>query len=97
MVSFGQDQTGSGTYVPSYKAGTQGPFTGGGLAVKLDTRLHAGPVYLHSPIRLHGVRLLSTVSVTVTLLNNCYATSHICIIRRNDTASLDVALHVEGE
>jgi len=70
----------------------------GRSAVKLDTHLRPGPVYLHSPIRLHGVRLCCPQSVLLSryLIINRYVTSHICITR-SETASLDVALHVEGK
>jgi hypothetical protein len=59
----------SGTCLPSYKSGTQGHFIGGkggGSAVKVDTHLHPGPVYLHSPIRLHGVQLCCPQSVSLS-------------------------------
>jgi hypothetical protein len=58
-------QTGSGAHPASYPVGTWGFFPGGksGKDVKLTTHLHLLPksrmveLYLHSPIRLHGIVL----------------------------------------
>jgi len=51
-------QIGSGVQPTSYPMGTGDSFPGkSGLSVKLTTHPTLGPLYLHSPIYLHGVVL----------------------------------------
>jgi hypothetical protein len=80
-------QTDSGTHPVSYPMSTGVSFSGeSGWGVKLTTHLHLVPrsikveLWLHSPIRLHGV-VLHKLSTRTTLLFCLKCTEiHICLL-----------------